>query len=381
VICPRFDKALFGALLLAFLLPFAGHADSFDPAPIIRDLDLRSADTPMSEHPGWKPEKVIVQILPADKALIEDYKATLRKVAGDVELIFPTKGRKLISKEGLDGVDGVIGMCTPTLLQAASPSLRWVHNYSVGMDLCQGASDEQLENIVFTNNKRLSGPTIAEHSIAMLLSLTRGLPAYQKSQGSTRWAPRRRSNVAFGELSGKTILVVGLGGIGTEVARRAHGLGMRVIATRNSSREGPDFVEHVGLANELHTLAGQADVIVNTLPLTDKTTGIFDAGFFDRGKKGAIFISVGRGKSTVTSDLVAALESGQLYAAGLDVTDPEPLPKDSPLWAMENVIITPHVAASGAGSRRRSLVIAAENLRRYVSGEPMLSVVDIGKGY
>ena len=122
-------------------------------------------------------------------------------------------------------------------------------------------------------------------------------------------------------------------------------------------------------------------MIVNALPLTKETTGLFGKAFFEAAKPGAIFLSVGRGKSTVTADLVAALESGRLFAAGLDVTDPEPLPADSPLWSMHNVIITPHVSAAGAESTRRSTVIAVENLRRYVAGEPLLNVVDIGRGY
>jgi phosphoglycerate dehydrogenase-like enzyme len=156
---------------------------------------------------------------------------------------------------------------------------------------------------------------------------------------------------------------------------------MRVIATRNSSRSGPDYVEYVGLSDELHQLAGRADVVVNALPLTPKTTGIFDKAFFEAVKPGAIFLSVGRGKSTVTDDLIAALESGQLYGAGLDVTDPEPLPEDSPLWLMDRVIITPHVSTGGIDSVRRMTTIAIENLRRYVAGEPLLNLVDIRKGY
>lgn len=175
--------------------------------------------------------------------------------------------------------------------------------------------------------------------------------------------------------------MAGLGGIGTEVARRAHGLGMRVTATRNSSREGPDFVSYVGLADELGKLAGEADVVVNALPLTGQTTGLFDAELFAQIKPGAIYINVGRGKTTDSAALVAALESGHLYGAGLDVTEPEPLPEDSPLWLLPNVIITPHVAAAGGDSLQRTALIATENLRRYVSGEPLLNLVDMEAGY
>lgn len=187
--------------------------------------------------------------------------------------------------------------------------------------------------------------------------------------------------MTFGELTSKTILIAGLGGIGTEVAKRAHGLGMRVIATRNSSREGPDYVDYVGLAHELNDLATQADVVVNALPLTNETTYIFDEGFFEAVKPNSIFVSVGRGKSTDTADLIAALESGKLYGAGLDVTDPEPLPSSSPLWHMDNVIITPHIASNGGLSVDRYKVVVLENLRRYVGGERMLNPVDLSRGY
>jgi phosphoglycerate dehydrogenase-like enzyme len=217
--------------------------------------------------------------------------------------------------------------------------------------------------------------------IAMMLSLARGLPQLHSSQIENRWDPAPAYALSFGELKGKTMLVAGLGGIGTEVARRAHALGMRIVATRNSSREGPAFVDYVGLSDELVKLAMQADVVVNALPLTDKTTNLFNSDFFAAMPQGGIFISVGRGGSTVTADLVKTLEEGHLYGAGLDVTEPEPLPPESPLWQMSNVIVTPHVAAAGADSIRRMAIIAVENLRRYVAGEKLLNLVDMSRGY
>ena len=183
------------------------------------------------------------------------------------------------------------------------------------------------------------------------------------------------------DLEGRTLLVVGLGGIGTAVASRAHGLGMRVIATRSSRREGPEFVAYVGLADELNTLAVQADVVINTVPLTEKTRGIFNKQFFDAMQPTAFFISVGRGASTVTDDLVAALQNGDIAGAGLDVTDPEPLPQGHPLWTAPRVIITPHTAGRSDRSRDRLFTVVRENLRRYVAGEPMLSVVEVERGY
>lgn len=233
---------------------------------------------------------------------------------------------------------------------------------------------------ILTNTQHTSGPPIADHVIALMTMLTRGLHNFHTYQLQGVWKDRP-IEVPMLELGGKTMLVVGLGGIGTEVAKRANALGMRVLAIRNSSRVGPDFVDYVGLSDELHELAAQADVIVNALPLTTATRGLFDASFFDVAKRGAYFISVGRGESTVTNDLVAALKDGRLTAAGLDVTDPEPLPEGHELWRLPNVVITPHVAATTDQGRWRRWLVTRENLRRYVNGEKMLNVVDVARGY
>ena len=371
-------------LLVAGLLAITAHAQTApEPAAvtIIEDLGLRQAAEPLSKNPRWQPSKVVVIVPDRIETVVPDYVERLKRAAGDVELVLERSGEWVLGEDTLAGTDGVIGLCLPPTMANADEDLLWLHNYSVGMDRCKGLSEEQMDSVIFTNNKRLSGPTIAEHTIAMLMSITRGLPSYTAAQAERRWDASPFTQQRFGEIKGKTLLVVGLGGIGTEIAWRAHGLGMRVMATRNSSRSGPDFVEYVGLSDELHELAGKADVVVNALPLTPKTTGIFDEAFFKAVKPGAIFLSVGRGKSTVTADLIAALESGKLYGAGLDVTDPEPLPEDSPLWLIDRVIITPHVSTGGADSVRRMTTIAIENLRRYVAGEPLLNLVDIRKGY
>jgi phosphoglycerate dehydrogenase-like enzyme len=156
---------------------------------------------------------------------------------------------------------------------------------------------------------------------------------------------------------------------------------MSVRATRNSGREGPDFVEYVGLANEAVTLAGWADVVVNATPLTPETRGMIDATFFAAMKPSAYFINVGRGESVVTADLVDALQERRIAGAALDVTYPEPLPAHHPLWSMPNVIVTPHVAVVSDLSRVRGATLAAENLRRYVRGDRLVSMVDVHRGY
>ena len=182
-------------------------------------------------------------------------------------------------------------------------------------------------------------------------------------------------------LDGKTVLVVGLGGIGGEVARRAQALGMTVDAIRASGRQGPPYVREVGLPADLLRLAANADFIVNTTPLTPETRGMFDARFFATVKPSAYFFNVGRGQSVDQQALIDALKSGRLAGAGLDVTEPEPLPPDNALWSLPNVILTPHVSTRSDLGDAARMAVVRENLRRYVAGEKMLSVVDVRKGY
>jgi phosphoglycerate dehydrogenase-like enzyme len=275
--------------------------------------------------------------------------------------------------------DATIGVCSPEILQKAT-HLQWIQWTAAGVDRCVQQPLMHEHHVLLTNLQRTMGPSMAEHVVGMMLALSRHFGYFFTQQQQGHWA-RDGTTPELADLDGKTVLVVGLGGIGTEVARRAHALGMRVIATRASGRNGPDYVSYVGLPDELLKLAKDADLVVNCTPLTPQTTGIFNREFFATLKPGAYFISVGRGRSTVTADLIAALGSGHLAGAGLDVVDPEPLPADSPLWHLPNVIITPHVSADTAVSQEQRNLVLVENLRRYAAGEPMLSVVDIERGY
>ncbi|HET8699614.1 MAG TPA: D-2-hydroxyacid dehydrogenase, partial [Gammaproteobacteria bacterium] len=282
----------------------------------------------------------------------------------------------------VDGADVLVGLCTPEIV-ARGQNLKFIQLLNAGADSCATIPDVARRGIVVTNLQRIQGPHMAEHALALLLALARALPQYGVEQAGGAWTRGFREKRAerLVELEGKTLLVVGLGGIGTEVARLAHGLGMHVIATRNSRREGPDYVDYVGLADEYRALAARADVVVNAAPLTPDTRGMFDAAFFSAVKEGAFFVNIGRGESVVTDALVAALRSGRLAGAGLDVTDPEPLPPGHPLWAMRNVIVTPHVATSSDFRDERTLALVVENVRRYIRGDKLLSVVDLAAGY
>jgi phosphoglycerate dehydrogenase-like enzyme len=278
------------------------------------------------------------------------------------------------------GADALIGFCSEPILEAGR-DIRWIQLPYAGAERCVAIPAVRERDILVTNAQRIYGPEIAEHVLAMTLMFSRGLYVYYPEQQAGRWSRGAVPEERLWELSGKTMLVAGLGGIGTETARRAHALGMNVIATRGSRREGPDFVSYVGLADELPELAERADVVVNATPLTPATRGMFDADFFARMKPTAYFINVGRGASVVTDDLVAALRNGAIAGAGLDVTDPEPLPAGHPLWSMPNVIITPHISAGSDVRLGRLWIVMRENLRRYAAGERMLSVVDVERGY
>lgn len=357
-------------VLLAAIFAIGVHAAD-GGGGVIERYGLEEAATPVRERAGWrKPRRILVsdfgaQLLPQ-----------LRELAPGVEFVVARQGE--IAKQAAE-VDAVLGLCTPEVL-AAGTSIRWIQLFYAGVERCLALPAIRERDILVTNMQRIGAPIIAEHALALTLAFTRGLDLYIPAQAKKEWrrvTPPGRMSV----VSGKTMLVVGLGGIGTETARRAHALGMRVIATRASGKTGPEFVSYVGLSDELHKLAREADVIVNTVPLTPQTTGMFDANFFAQMKPSAYFINVARGGSVVQPALIDALTSRKIAGAGLDVTDPEPLPPDHPLWSAPNVIITPHVANDSDLGYEGQIAVVRENLRRYVAGERMLSVVDVARGY
>jgi phosphoglycerate dehydrogenase-like enzyme len=376
-----FTQALLAAGCLAAAGPLAAQARDCDAlceagAALVERFELREGDTPVRDRPGWAaPRKIVV----ADVAVAD----ALRSLAPGAEVVGVPGLRNFAGMaEVIADADVLVGLCTPELI-ARGQKLRWIQLLNAGADSCATIPAVAERGILVTNLQRIQGPHMAEHAIALMLALARSLPVYASEQHAgafTRGFRELRAERPF-EIEGKTLLVVGLGGIGTEVAKRAHGLGMHVIATRNSSRSGPDYVKYVGLADEYLSLAGRADVVVNATPLTLATRGMFDENFFTAIKEGALFINIGRGESVVTDALVAALRSNRVAGAGLDVTDPEPLPPGHAFWAMENVIITPHIATSSDFRNERTLTLVAENLRRYVHGDKLLSVVDLAQGY
>jgi phosphoglycerate dehydrogenase-like enzyme len=361
------------SLALLLLIPAAHAAESPDPAAqdVIQRYSLQESEAPAKERAGWhKPRRILVG------GYATEMIGALKAAAPDVEFIAVHAGD---AARQAANVDALFGICSAEIV-AAGKSIQWIHMVTAGVEQCLSNPALRERNILITNMQRIGGPIIAEHVMAMMLAFTRGLDIYIPAQAKKefrRATPPGRMEV----ISGKTMLVVGLGGIGSEVARRAQALGMKVVATRNSGRTGPEYVSYVGLPDELPKLTGEADFIVNTAPLTAQTTAMFNAAFFARMKSSAYFINVARGGSVVTDDLVAALKEKKLAGAALDVTDPEPLPAGHPLWQAPNVIITPHVANDSDLGFDAQIEVTRENLRRFSAGEKMLSVVDISRGY
>ncbi len=375
----RINTQLISILIFSFfsILAYAQNLD-LQTSNLIEELSLEEAEIAMRDMPRWKkPQKVYINIarFTPDKEEQQLMLDAAREVAGDVEIV--SVGNKL-DGDTVNNVEVLISRChIEDMLNAKN--LLWFQHSAHGVDDCI-TPETVKKDFVLTNAQHTSGPPISDHGIAMMMMMSRGLIQLHSAQMEQNWL-RRAGGTPIIEIKGKTMLVVGLGGIGTAVAKKAHALGMRILATRNSSREGPDYVEYVGLSDEVYDLAKQADFVINTLPLTDDTRGMFNNNFFNTVKKGAYYISVGRGETTVNDDLIAALKDGRLTAAGLDVTDPEPLPSDHELWTLPNIIITPHIAAMTDQGRWRRWLVVRENLRRYINGDKLLNVVDKELGY
>lgn len=270
-------------------------------------------------------------------------------------------------------------LLTPALLQAA-PRLRWAISWSAGVDRYITIPELMArEEVVLTNMQGMYGPVMAEHVFGMLLQHTRNLGHYMNADAQGSWDRGPRG--AVGALQGRTMLILGLGGIGSEIAKRASAFNLRVLGTARTLRHPPDYVEILGTTANHPELLPQADIVVLAVPLTDETRGMIDREAIALMKDGAWLVNVARGAVVDTDALVEALDSGKIGAAFLDVTDPEPLPEGHTLWGRDNVVITPHVAARAELSGERAEALALENFRRFAAGLPLLNVVNKDVGY
>jgi phosphoglycerate dehydrogenase-like enzyme len=278
--------------------------------------------------------------------------------------------------EQVADADAIFGTINPQLFRAAK-RLKWVQVYSAGVDPYR-FPDFLNSNIVLTNCKIIQGPEIADHALALLLSLTRSLHQVIPARTTEEW---RRGQYRPIELRGKTAVVVGLGGIGSQIAQRAHAFGMTVIGVDPKEIPYSPYVARSVFPDRLDSVLPQADAVFVAAPLTPESQGMIGARQFNLMKKGSYFIAVSRGRLYDSDALVKALDEQRLAGAGLDVTNPEPLPKGHPLWKFENVVITPHMAGQSDGIQARRMDLIKENIARFAKGEALQNVVDKQKGY
>jgi phosphoglycerate dehydrogenase-like enzyme len=256
----------------------------------------------------------------------------------------------------------------------ANPGLRWVQTMAAGggsQVKAAGLSGDDLDRVVFTTSAGVHGATLAEFAMFGVLAGAKDLPRLLGQQAERQWTGRW----AMRQVHEMTVLVVGLGGIGKQTARLAKALGAYVLGTKRS----PEPVEHVDEVHptaDLAALVGRADAIVFTLPGTAATDGLYGAELVAATKPGAIIVNVGRGTVIDEPALIKGLDSGHLGSAFLDVFAVEPLPVESPLWAMPQVVVAPHTAALSPHEDRRIAELFARNLRRFLDGEELINVVD-----
>lgn len=276
--------------------------------------------------------------------------------------------------------DGIVGAITKEDFPAAK-KLKWVQAISAGVEAYSFWPEFVQSDVQLTNCKVVQGPTIADHAFAMLLALTRGLHEYIPNRTKRDWGGRSNTPEGMTELPGMTAVIIGAGGIGTQIAQRANGFGMKVIGVDPRDMPVSNFFSEIVPPDRLDEVLPKADVVFVAAPLTPKSERMIASRQFDLMKRGAFFIAVSRGKLYDKQALVKALDSKRLAGAGLDVTDPEPLPPGDSLWNFENVVITPHVASVAEGSNQRRIGVIEDNIRRFSHGAPLTHVVDKTKGY
>lgn len=281
---------------------------------------------------------------------------------------------------------------TPRPEQA--PNLKWVQLHTAGVETL---IDTPLwdSDIQITSTSGIHAPNMAQYAITQILAWAHRAPAWFRYKQTRSWPNTRWETFLPDEIRDRTLGIVGYGSIGREVARLAKGLGMRVLASKRDARHPEDtgytvtgtgdpqglLPDRLYPGEALRSMLAECDYVVIALPLTSKTHHLFDETVLREMKNNCFLINMGRGSVINEKDLVKALKKGWIAGAGLDVNETEPLPKSSPLWEMENVILTPHVSGFTPHYDRRAITLFAENLRRYLAGEPLLNVVNREREY
>ena len=306
--------------------------------------------------------------------ITSDHRQQIQSVSPDLVIVEPKDEAARLAE--ITDTEVLFGDFNRPLFDAAR-QLKWVQVLGAGVDGL--LFPEFVESdVVLLSAKGYVGPHLADQTWALILGLIRGVGrAVRERTWENRWSIRNET----WELAGRTLGIVGLGGTGVDVAKRAQGFDMRVIAVDPEDVDAPSFVHEVWKMDRFYDLLAESDIVSICAPLTDASHGMFDDDAFRRMKPSALLINVTRGKIVDEPSLLRALKEGLIGGAGLDVTPEEPLPQDSPLWDMPNVIVTPHVAGGSPHRDDRTVGLFCDNLERFLVGKPLLSVIDKRKGY
>ena len=366
------------------MLASAAEPDRLDLASALAEFQLpESSRTAKELIPGWvAPARIVVVVDKPERT------AWLQQ-AMPAGVIVTGVRRDADAQALLGEADAVVEVnCAIAVSDAPRPRLKWVHGNSGGGDTCLQVPGIARGEVILTNSQKVKNTVLAEMGMGYVLALARAIDVTLENQRQRDLNRRGRPGK---RLEGSTMLIVGLGGAGTEIARMAHAVGMKVIATDPVNRNPPDFVSHVGMPDELPSLVGQADVVMIAAPLTPATRGLFNAAMFARMKPDAMFVNWARADIVVAEDLAAALKAGTIGSAALNWATQTPLPKDHPLWDAPNLILAPWAGApvvpsrevSPAAARDAELrwLVVRENMRRFATGARMYSVFDLARGY
>ena len=294
--------------------------------------------------------------------------AQVQAVSEGVEIVNAQSEAEALAAIGESEV--MYGNLTPALL-AQAVKLKWLQTPIAGLE--NYMFPQLIESsVVVSNMAKIYNDMIADHAMTYILMFARGFHVYVRRQMAGEWS----KGAPLRHLADCTLGIIGLGGIGTDLAQRGKAHGMRVIATEARPGDKPDFVDELWPAARLNDLMAQSDFVVSCVPQTPATVGLIGVTEIGLMKPSAYLINISRGVVVVLDALVEALQAGRIAGAGLDVYEIEPLPAGHPLWAMENVILTPHVAAVNPHVAQRRIDTLTGNLRRYLAGEPLRNVVD-----
>lgn len=309
--------------------------------------------------------------------IADHYQEQVRAAVPGMSVWFVNDGA--LTAEDVAAAEAIAAWRFDASLLAAAEQLRWLQTGGAGVDTLP-LEELARRGVTLTNNSGVHAPNIAEHVLAMMLAFARQLPRLVRVQDRHLWRDTETHGEVF-ELNGQTLLLLGLGDIGLAVAARAVAFNLRVIGVRRRDLPVTDLPIELAPMDQLADFLAVADHVVSSLPLTKTTRGLLGAEQLAAMKPGAYVYNVGRGPVIDTDALIESLASDHLGGAGLDVVDPEPLPADSPLWDMSNVLITSHTSGASPNYWERGAAILIENARRFGAGEPLLNVVDLDAGY